>query len=337
MTLMLLIWLLLSMNSGVLLVQTKTPGGRIVPTLFAAANAIATPVLMFANVGPTWSIPACGLIITPTIVILIRGRMTADRKPQPLASEQPTPASREPNNWPVLFTCTPMRVTRLIGLRGVIGFLIPGITIVALAIAIEYETGRVSDDLISWEQSQPWRKGLTANVYWDKAPSEETRAGFERTAILLDVRFEHVSEGDEANIRIWPDTETRGYCKLGTIAGFVSRDPITEDEGLESGDIYLCRWLWRPDKPHLTDYSLMAHETAHLLAGVGHHPGGGLMAEMGGDRSQWFSEEEIRWMCDRINTLSEVKRRGTETSRKPKQVSPDESHDTSVCDLPASN
>ena len=300
----LLILSLLSVNSGILLVLTKNARSRKIPILLLMLNAVATPVLMFANVGPTWFISGCGLILAPTFVILIRDEMRVDRRQQPLVE------NTESKKWSV------------IGILGAIGFLIPGIAITTMAIASGFEQERVTETLISPEHSQPWKEGLTANVYWDKKPSLETRAGFEDTAKLLGVQFRHVSEVDEGNIRIWLDTKINGYCKLGTVAGFVSPTPIRGNKGQESGDIYLCRWTMRPDKFYQTDYSVMAHETAHLLAAVGHF-GEGLMAPKGGDGSQWFSEEEIEHMCDRIKNFRETKGGEAKIGGKAKEANQD--------------
>ena len=313
---------------------TRKPRGRAIPTLLVVPNAAATPVLMFANLEPTWSIPACLLILTPTVVILIRDRMTVDRRQHAQPSEQPALANSESKKWPLVVTRIPIGIARLIGFRWVIGFLVPSITIAVLAIAIHLETGRVTGNLIIPEQSQPWKEGLTANVYWGKNPSEETRAGFEDTATLLGVQFRYVGEAGEANIRIWPDTKIKHYCKLGTTAGFVSPGPIKGNQGQESGDIYQCRWMWRLDNPHLTDYSLTAHETAHLLAAVGHF-GEGLMAHMGGDGSQWFSEEDIEHMCDRINKFRDSMSQKAEISGKTKPVASKDAHNKSACGPPA--
>ena len=200
--------------------------------------------------------------------------------------------------------------------------MIPVIVIATMGIASLYEKGRVTDTLIRPEHSQPWKEGLTANVYWDKKPSLETSAGFEDTAKLLGVQFRYVSEVGEGNIRIWLDTKLKGYCKLGTVLGFVSPTPIRGNKGQESGDIYLCRWTMRPDKFYQTDYSVMAHETAHLLAAVGHF-GEGLMAPKGGDGSQWFSEEEIEHMCDRIDNFRETKGGEAKISGKAKEANQD--------------
>ena len=140
-------------------------------------------------------------------------------------------------------------------------------------------------------------------MYWNEQPSDGMEGGFADTVKLLGFKYENVESAEEANIRMWLNSWAY-HCKWLNAAGFVSLDPNPSSYGSETGDIYICRFT-TPFKHHpTTDYSTMAHETAHLLAAQWHF-GNGLMGEGGGDGSPWFSEIEIQVMCDKIKAYHE--------------------------------
>lgn len=142
----------------------------------------------------------------------------------------------------------------------------------------------------------PWDSETVAVVHWDAEPSGASLTGFEDTANALGVRFERTHELQKANLRIWTTRKRHAYCKLGTVLGFA--EPAVDFSGITSGDIHICPNAWFARLvilPTPSDHSLMAHETAHLLAGVGHF-GDGLMAALSGARTGWFSPGEIEHM-----------------------------------------
>ena len=160
---------------------------------------------------------------------------------------------------------------------------------------------QLSGKLTKPEQGRPWREGLVARVYWDEPPSQGMQSGFADTVKVLGFNYENVEGVEEANVRIWPDSWAY-LCKWGRIEGFASLDPNPSIYGGETGDIYTCRFTSPfKDRP-FTDYSVMAHETAHLLAAQPHF-GSGLMGEGGGHGAFRFNETEIQIMCNRVRSF----------------------------------
>ena len=174
---------------------------------------------------------------------------------------------------------------------------------------------QIEEKLTAPEEGIPWREGLVARVYWNKPPSPEMRKGFGDTVRLLGFSYEDVDSLEEANIRIWPDS-WRYHCKWPTNEGFASLDPNPSSLGSQNGDIYTCKFT-TPIKFHATtDYSTMAHETAHIFAAQVHY-GNGLMGIGGGDGARWFNDEEIEMMCENINSLHESVKAMNDNSDDP--------------------
>ena len=162
---------------------------------------------------------------------------------------------------------------------------------------------KIAGELTTPEEGEPWREGLTVRVYWNKPPTKGMENGIADTAEILGFSHEKVDSLEDANIRIWPDS-WEYMCKWTTSAGFASLDPNPGALGSQTGDIHICKFT-SPIKDHpITDYSTVAHETAHILAAQGHF-GDGLMGVGGGNGSSWFNEMEIQKMCDKINEYHE--------------------------------
>lgn len=170
------------------------------------------------------------------------------------------------------------------------------------------------------KDSSPWREDLPLKVHWNKRPSEEHEDGFIDTANVLGFNYEKVYSIEDANIRIrlgsWRDS-----CKWMKVEGFASPDPNPSQQGAQTGGIDICQFTTPFKDNQLTDYSIMAHETAHVLAAQPHF-GNGLMAEGGGDGSPWFSEYEIKTMLDKINAFHESVRSTSSPLSSPQQISP---------------
>ena len=160
---------------------------------------------------------------------------------------------------------------------------------------------RIEERLMPIEDARPWPEGLTARVYWNKDPSEEIRKGFSDTVKLLGFNYVDVESIKEANLRIWLNS-WEYHCKWPAIEGFVSLDPNPGHLGSQVGDLHICKITTPYTWHRLTEYSLMAHETAHLLAAQ-EHIGKGLMAEGGGDGSRWFNDTEVKTMCGKIDSF----------------------------------
>ena len=159
----------------------------------------------------------------------------------------------------------------------------------------------ISEEQTLPREGDPWREGLVARVYWNEQPSNGLEEGFADTVRLLGFKYDNVASVEDANIRMWLNSWAY-QCKWLNAAGLAFLDPNPSSYGSETGDIYICKFT-TPFKDHpITDYSTMAHETAHLLAAQWHF-GSGLMGKGGGDGSPCFSEKEIRMMCDKIETF----------------------------------
>ena len=295
----------------------NTLKGKTICALLGVASAATTLALMFISVsaGSAWAISVSLLVLATMAGISLRRSLKSGDGQTANPTDLTALATRECENRLGPAVRQTIGITRSTWKVGAVGLLIPAVALFSFCAG---ETVRISQNSIPPWDSQPWKEGLTARVYWSKEPSPEARAGFEATATLFGVPIRYVESESEANLRIWPETKFTGQCKLGAAAAFSSPDPITGDGGLESGDIYICRWTLPPDKPPLPDNSLMAHETAHLLGAVPHF-GEGLMAHMGGNGSWWFSEEEVQCMLYRVNEYQKGKAGAAENSGKDKQ------------------
>ena len=148
------------------------------------------------------------------------------------------------------------------------------------------------------EDGLPWQQNLPARVYWNEPPSHGAQQGFAKTARLLGFRYEEARTREGANIRVWLNS-WKHECKwLGT-AAFVSLDPSPTARGGRTADLYICRFTFPWHNRIESDLSLVAHETAHILAATG-HIGSGLMADGGGDGSAWFCDKDVRKLCKKI-------------------------------------
>ena len=158
---------------------------------------------------------------------------------------------------------------------------------------------------ISWTKSLPkdavpWREGLDLNVYWSEKPSEAARSGVRETAGIFGVGYAETDTRDEANLIIHLNTWHGSLCKYGIATAFEIPDKPPTRNGIEKGNIYLCSWTlpWH-GVDGVSERSIMAHETAHILSGANHF-GTGLMAADNNDRTQWFIEEDISYMLDHV-------------------------------------
>lgn len=186
-------------------------------------------------------------------------------------------------------------------LLGVVLLLVVFILFVVLAVAdILYTAHRVTAPV----GGHPWREGLVARVYWDGEESQDMREGFADAARLFGVDYEYVDSAEEANIRVRLNSLFSYSCKWGGAFAFVSLDPVPGPFGSESGEIFVCGWRFPFGGPSPPYRSLIAHEAAHIFAAVGHF-GTGLMAQGGGDGSEWFSEVERECMLRRVAEFRE--------------------------------
>lgn len=149
------------------------------------------------------------------------------------------------------------------------------------------------------EEGTPWQEGITVRVYWDERISEEARRGLADTVKVLGFQYENVQTRDEANLHVWPESWAT-KCKWPSTKAFVSLDRSPDAQGSQWGEIHICGFKNPILKGKLNDYSIMAHETAHILAAQPHF-GEGLMAEAGGNGAHWFTEDEIKSMCEKIS------------------------------------
>ena len=179
----------------------------------------------------------------------------------------------------------------------------------------EEHTQQVAEKLTGPEEGKPWREELVARVYWNKPPSQGMREGFADTVRLLGFNYEEVDSAELANLRIWTES-WQYYCKWPTTMGFASLDPNPGSRGSQTGIIHICRFRTPIKFRPITDYSVVAHETAHLFAAQV-HVGNGLMGIGGGDGSPWFNKMEIEAMCKNINDLHDsVKAESDDSSGK---------------------
>ena len=300
--------------------------GHAIPFFLGTATATVTIALLFLSVvaGFSWPLFISAVILTAaTVLILVRrlkGKAGSYSSSDRRGGRRVGHASVELGRI----------IKPTLGKIGAFGLAIPVVAFVLVYCGEEYRISRV---YISPEKSEPWKEGLTAKVYWGEEPSEQAKAGFEMTAALLGVAFRYVEEENEANLRIWPDTKIKYLCKLGETAGFASPSPITGDRGLESGDIHICRWTLPSKVPPPSDHALMAHETAHLLAGVGHHTGEGLMVK-GGGGFHWFTDEEIHCMLNRIRAFRGDAQQKAKMVEENKPTTSSKEHVTTSCELP---
>ena len=331
----LLTLLFLSISSAMLMSSYGAPrrGNRLtgfaILFLLGVATATATISLMFISVmaGFAWPLFISTVILTAATAWVLARRLNG--------TTGSSTSSNRIGEKRIGRAAMELRgiIKPSLGKSGALGLVIP---VLVFALAYCGEPYRISFEYISPEQSQPWKESLTATVYWGEEPSQQAKAGFEKTAALLGVAFRYVEEEKEANLRIWPDTKIKYLCKLGETAGFASPSPITGDQGLESGDIHICRWTLPSDMPRPSEYALMAHEAAHLLAAVGHHSGKGLMVK-GGGGFQWFTDEEIHCMLNRIRAFREEAQQEAKMGEESPLATSSEEQVTTDCKLPGWN
>ena len=177
-------------------------------------------------------------------------------------------------------------------------------TIAALTVitggALWGHSAHIEKTTTSPEKGIPWREDLTVKVYWDERIFEEIRRGLADAAGVLGFQYENVATQEEANLHVWPYSWAM-KCKWPSTKAFVSLDPSPDAQGSQWGEIYICGFKNPILKGKLNDYSMMAHETAHILAAQPHF-GDGLMAEAGGNGADWFTEKEIESMCRKISS-----------------------------------
>ena len=175
--------------------------------------------------------------------------------------------------------------------------LIPTLSILTCTTHLSH-MGNIGNQIASPGQSKPWQKELPARVYWNEQPNPDMEQGLADTAKLLGFRYEEATTAESANIQIWPNSWMHS-CKWLETTAFVSLDRDPPMEGAQTANIYICRFTF-PWEKKITDYSLMAHEGAHVFADIGHF-GEGLMGSGEGNGSTWFNEEETKELCKRIN------------------------------------
>ena len=161
---------------------------------------------------------------------------------------------------------------------------------------------QVSANVTNPAAGQPWRQGLTAQVWWEKPPSKEMEYGLADTAQIFGFAYERVQSFHDANLRVWFDSWAY-QCKWLTTYAFVSLDPNPSSCGGQTGDIYVCKFTASFADRRLSDYSLVAHEAAHIFAAQPHF-GDGLMAEGGGKYASRFTDEEFKAMRTRVNAFN---------------------------------
>ena len=163
----------------------------------------------------------------------------------------------------------------------------------------------------------PWMEHHQAVVYWDAGHTAAMRAGFESTAELLGVDFRHTDDIDEANLRVWIDRRRFKYGGLGGVWGRAQEEWPSTPHGIEAGDIYLFPTSWGLRRfcpvDRINDYSLMAHETAHLLAGVGHFGAGLMVAGPEYRGRKWFTVEDILYMQRHVGDFRRTRPVGQES------------------------
>ena len=159
----------------------------------------------------------------------------------------------------------------------------------------------ISANVTNPADGQPWRDALPAPVWWQTPPSQEMENGLSNTARLLGVQYKRVQSVHDANLRVWADSWAY-KCKWITSHAFISLDSTPSPCGGQTGDIYFCRLTTPITVRKLSDYSIIAHEAAHIFAAQPHF-GDGLMAKGGGKHAQWFTDEEVRTMRTRINNF----------------------------------
>ena len=153
------------------------------------------------------------------------------------------------------------------------------------------------------ENAKPWQRGLVVRVYWSETVSEEMRKGLGYTVRSLGYSHVEVNSADEANFKVWIGSWKEG-CKWPPAEGFSVLEEEPDERGSETGAVHICRMRAPLRWNRLSDYALMAHETAHVMAAQ-EHIGEGLMAKGGGDGSKSFNEMEIQAMCAKVNALPE--------------------------------
>lgn len=185
------------------------------------------------------------------------------------------------------------------------GFAFGATVVVTFTIAclVLLECFNIKENTTPPEEGRPWREELPARVWWQQPPTPEVENSLVETARTLGVVYKRVHSEEDANLRVWMDSWAY-QCKWGTAYAVASVERNPKVCGGETGDIYVCRF--RPpfeDRP-LADQSIIAHEAGHIFAAQPHF-GDGLMAPGGGDYAEWFTNEEVRTMRDRINGFRE--------------------------------
>ena len=124
--------------------------------------------------------------------------------------------------------------------------------------------------------------------------------GFDETAQNLGFTYEPVQSIHDDNFRIWFDSWAH-HCKWLTAYAFVSLDPNPHTLGSQTGDVHLCKFTTPLTGRRPADYSIVAHEVAHIFAAQPRF-GDGLMAE-GGNGAERFTEHELDTMRNKINVF----------------------------------
>ena len=164
-----------------------------------------------------------------------------------------------------------------------------------------FHASHIGANVTSPEDGLPWREGLTARVWWEKPTSRGMEDGFVETAQNLGFLYEPVQSIHDANFRIWFDSWEH-HCKWLTAYAFVSLDPNPHTLGSQTADIHLCKFTTPLTGRRPADYSIVAHEVAHIFAAQPHF-GDGLMSEGGGNGAERFTEHEIYTMRNMINVF----------------------------------
>ena len=189
---------------------------------------------------------------------------------------------------------------------------------------------RLQEKEVPIENARAWQRGLVARVYWSEPVSGEMRKGFADTVRLLGYNYVDVDSVGEANFRIWIDS-WKDYCRWPSSEGFAVPDPEPGERGSQTGAVHICRMRAPLNWNRLSDYALIKHEVAHVIAAQ-EHIGSGLMAEGGGGGSESFNEMEIQAMCDKINALPEPLRPvGRSVEGRTQPGSQQEGQMVSVC------
>ena len=178
-----------------------------------------------------------------------------------------------------------------------ITILVPGF----LSIMSMFHASHIAANVVSPEATQPWKQELTVRVWWQKTPSLEMQSGLADTARILGFTYEPAQSIHDANLRVWIDSWAYN-CKWLTPYAFAAPDPRPSGCGSQTGDIHVC-WFKSPFAGRkFSERSVIAHETAHILAAQPHF-GDGLIPKGRGEYATWFTGEELDKMRSRISAF----------------------------------